>query len=224
MFSVRTLCLFQHLQEAEEDLEAMAKMEKDVKKEEEKPLPKPANKKRKAGPDPDLSTPRPRRLDYDVEGSEDDNEQGSEAPHVPTPTSSAYGDSDDEDKDLFRDKYRGQSSGSKKPEVQKPAQLETPPTTKATTPASHASGSRFSCFADEVQDMLAGIEDELLATIPTALSRLVVGCTHVVVTCDGFPVLSVTTSDTCSPFCTLKTSSRTRMPWTSLVLMNAPGI
>ena len=146
-------------------------MEKETKKEEEKPEPKPAGRKRKAVPDPELSTPRPRRLEYEGDASEDEHE-GSEGPHVPTPTSSAYGDSDDEDKDLFKDKYRVQSSGSKPQETKKAIMIETPPTKKASTPASNPSCSRVSSCTEEVQDMLAGVEDELLATIPTSLSRL----------------------------------------------------
>ena len=135
-------------------------------------------RKRKQRPDPDLSTPRPKKLAFPGDNDEtEDEDDDANAPHVPTPTSSpgsqAGQDSEDEDQDLFKGKFKSKPSQSqvcdRKPEV---FTTPTPKKKEAETPASMASSTpRWNGLADEIQDMLAGIDDRILDLIPQAISR-----------------------------------------------------
>ena len=175
----------------------MAKMQEEPK---EDAGAKPATKKRKGvQPDPELSTPRPRKLAFleDEEISEGDED-------VPTPTSSANQEdlSDGEDQDLFKDRFRTESTQPKmqKSKVAKSDDplLETPPTKKPEISTPGSSGMRLAATSEKAQEILAGIDDGLVAALPQNLSRqgLLCSCAFSFAVSESPCTATVTTSAT----------------------------
>ena len=123
--------------------------------------------KRKTNPEADSTAPRPRKLRFspqqDPENShEEDDEDGDE--DVPTPTSSP----DAEDADIFA-KTKAQPSQA---QTGAAVTFETPPskTSKASDPGSNASLPTAE-YDQDVKDIMATMEDKLLETMPSGLSR-----------------------------------------------------
>ena len=164
-------------QEAEEDVKNLATTEG---KETEQDTGKAKDrKKRSMAPDPTLSAPKPRKLRFTpakdgTQGEASESEEDDEAPHVPTPTSSANFESDGEDKDLFKNQYAVSASSASVSKPSKSTTFTTPrPAQRKSlaTPASAPSSSKWSNLAEEVQDMLSGVEERVLDLLPPTLSR-----------------------------------------------------
>ena len=159
------------MQDADDDIQTMARMKEEESREPSALPGKPC--KRKSLADPDLSTPRPRKLQFQPEASEVEDE-----PHVPTPTSSPGEEeaSDGEDHDLFVGRFAGTNNQSsqptKIPQFKEPV-WETPPSKKAevSTPGKRGPASRLSGTTDDLQGMLASMDDKLLDTVPATLCR-----------------------------------------------------
>ena len=166
---ITSACYENHAsQEADLDIQTMAKMQpEEVQGSRE-------CKKRKVAPDPSLSTPRPRKISFTQEASEAEEDE----PHVPTPTSSPEEeqDTDGEDNDIFEGRFctkDQRSSQQPKASKLKEPVLETPPSKKpeVRTPGTQGSFSKASGSAEELQELLAGIDDKLLALLPEGFSR-----------------------------------------------------
>ena len=177
---------FSLVQEAENDLKNLAIKNQDTL---DDAFQQAEKRKRSQRPDDDLSAARPRRLKFTPKETVDDihsetqDSGGEDHPHVPTPTSSACEeDSEAEDSDLFKGKF-AITKDAKKKNTNKPIRPElgfttpAPKRSSAATPASDGGASRFSGMSEEIQDMLAGIEDAVLDVLPCTLSRLV-SCSH----------------------------------------------
>ena len=155
----------------------MANMKKAEPDEPGEEVQKPSQGKRKSHPDPEYSTPRPRKINFKQEVSEEEEEQDDDDhPHVPTPTSSPNTDeSSGEDKDLFKGPFKLPHGPRETP----PPTFQTPPSKKSDgkTPASTmpCSQKSWTGLSEDLQEMLAGIDDAVLGSLPSSLSRLASG-------------------------------------------------
>ena len=135
--------------------------------------------KRKAA-DETHSEQRPRKLFKEQQEGEEDELEDEGRSDVPTPTSSpgeASGEAaDGEDNDIFQGRFGKDAATQKQdPEPQdqdQPEKFETPKAkiTRHQQPGTTPTSSNYG-FSDDTRDLLAGMEDRLLSTIPSSFSR-----------------------------------------------------
>ena len=173
-------------------MQQLAKNEKDPGAE-----PQERKNKRKARPDLEHSAPRPRKLfvetpseKKDVTDDEDDDNEDRD--DIPTPTSSACG-SDGEDEDIFQGKYAGfnapkPAQESAQPDYATPVQKKSRPqqdsSKQATKSCAATASSVIDSWPEELRDMLATLDDKLLASLPNTWTRpepnpVSMSCSHV---------------------------------------------
>ena len=164
------------MQEASLDLKSMATKDKLVFTPE--PKLESRKQKRKENEDEAASQPRPRRLRFspqqEATGSGDEPREGEGDEGVPTPTSSAEQEptDDEEDTDIFQGSFaqkKGQASQTEQVQPRVQVTPETKPS-KASDPGSNAS-MRSRDYDQDVKDIMATMEDALLATLPAGFSR-----------------------------------------------------
>ena len=140
----------------------------------EKQATAPGHKEKRQAPEGELSAQRPRKLFKEAEESDDGRSD------VPTPCSSAGSQDaqevgEAEDSDLFRGKFARTQAQKKQDneeeEPQEPEVCETPKVRSGTALGATPSSRSFGGLSDDVRDLLATIEDRLLATIPSSLTR-----------------------------------------------------
>ena len=136
--------------------------------------------KRKSKDEGEFSAQRPRKITFRTpsrkqESAEEDDDEGH--PDVPSPTSSPEQEaSDGEDNDIFQGKYSSAKSQALVPKEAPTCRsdYETPPQRPSKR---FEAGTRspatdtIANHSEEVKGMLATLDDALLATIPSELSR-----------------------------------------------------
>ena len=164
------------MQEAAEDVQHLAKSEKDSGSSKGGLERKP---KRKVLEDPVLSAQKPRKLFHDTPApkdtvsDEEEDEDGRD--DVPTPTSSPCLEaSDKEDGDIFRGKFGGKEDArTPKPDFKpRHADASTPLPKPAAAPdfSQKTPSSQINSWPEDVRDMLCTLDDPLLQSLPSTFS------------------------------------------------------
>ena len=133
-------------------------------------------KEKRKAVDDGVSAQKPRKLFQEQQDEQEDSEEGRS--DVPTPTSSPGEDEsqdlpDAEDGDIFKGKFASQKETQVQQDTE-PAQAEEPQVFTTPKPRSRRSSvgaTPSTAGSDDLRDLLAAMEDRLLATIPSSLTR-----------------------------------------------------